>query len=353
MTKKNEGHQRAMKHVRARLGRELILKLHEENHIYDALAMALIWTALFTLMYLLGTLSIGWVWFCCFILQGFILQLLGFCSHDLFTHRQVGGPWIARLCSVVCLTPLAMPATAVKKTHLEHHRYFGVEGDSEEYKSDLDRRWVKLIFLTFPGILLVTSRKFSRQPTTKYAYMGKARYYDSEIVKKISFEQQIIIAFFVCLLGLAFIWPGYLLLGYFLPLLFAFPLASTLRTLLEHADIQPHNPFNKSTHYKTGPITRLLFFWDSGDCHTVHHFFPAIPFYRINAALKLMNPIFSEQGVIVHKSIAKIIYGWFIENRAHGTNWSKSTQLQRESAVSKKVGYCKNNLRKHENIKVE
>lgn len=244
----------------------------------------------------------------------------------------LGLPGCVAFCALLLLLCLLQ---RLKKTHLEHHRYFGVEGDSEEYKSDLDRRWVKLIFLCFPGILLVTSRKLSRQPTTKYAYMGKARYCDPEIVKKISFEQKIIFAFLVCLLGLAFIWPGYILLGYVLPLLFAFPLASTLRTLLEHADIHPDNPFNNSTHYKTGPITQLLFFGDSGDCHTVHHFFPAIPFYRINAALKLMNPIFSEQGVIVHKSIAKIIYGWFVENRAHGTNWSKFTQLQRETYLSR------------------
>jgi len=323
----NDGtHQEAMRYIHDRLGRELILKLHKENYIYDALAMLLIWMTLFVLIYLLGSLPIGWIWFCCFILQGFVLQLLGFCSHDLFTHRRVGGPLIARIGSILCLTPLLVSATAVMKTHLEHHRYFGTENDSEAYKRDLDRRWVKFFFLSLPGILLVTSRKLSRQSTGESAYMGKARYQDAEIVKKISSEQKIIIIFLVCLLGLAFVWPSYILSGYFMPLFFALPLASTLRTILEHADIQPNNPYNSSTNYKTGPVSRLLFFWDSGDCHIVHHFFPAIPFYRISDALQLMSPIFQEQGAIEQRSIAKILYGWFIENKTHGTNWLQSAQ---------------------------
>lgn len=332
MVQINRAHQEAVKHIRTQLGRETILKLHKENHVYDALAMVLIWAAFFTLIYLLGTLSIGWVWFLCFILQGFVMQLLGLCSHDLFTHRRVGGSLVTRVGSILCLTPLLLPASAVIKTHLDHHRYFGVEGDSEEYKRDLDRRWVKLFFLSFPGILLIINRKFSRQPTSEHAYMGTARHKDTKLIQKIVFEYKLTIFFLVCIFGFSFIWPDFILLGYVLPFFFAVPLASTFRTLLEHADIQPDNPYNSSTNYKTGPISRLLFFWDSGDCHIVHHFFPAIPFYNISEALRLMNPIFKEQGAIERKSMAKIFYGWFVDNRAHGTDWSQP--LQQEKTIS-------------------
>ena len=38
-----------------------------------------------------------------------------------------------------------------------------------------------------------------------------------------------------------------------------------------------------------------------------------------------MNPIFTAQSAIEHKLMAKILYGWFVDNRAHGTDWSQST----------------------------
>ncbi|MCP5245507.1 MAG: fatty acid desaturase [Burkholderiales bacterium] len=324
----NTAHQEATRYMHDRLGREAILRLHKENHFYDALALISIWATFFVLMYLLASLPFGWIWLGCFILQGFVLQMLGFCSHDLFTHRRVGGQLVSRIGGMLCLTPLLVSATAVTKTHLEHHRYFGTKKDSEAYKSDLDRRWVKLFFLCLPGILLVTSRKLSRQPTDEFAYMGSARYQDKETVNKVKFEQKVVIIFIVCVIGLAIIWPGYILLGYVLPLFLAMPLASTLRTVLEHADIQPENPFNTSTNFKTGFVSRLLFFWDSGDCHIVHHFFPSIPFYRIGSALELMSPIFKEKGAIEQKSLVKIIYKWFVENRVHGTNWQQPGQQE-------------------------
>ena len=317
----DKSHQEATRYIHDRLGRETILALHKENYVYDALALIVVWSLILSLIVLLGTLPFGLVWFCCFILQGFALQLLAFISHDLFNHRQVGGPLVTRIGSMLCLTPLLFSATAVIKTHHEHHRYFGTEDDSEAYKKDLDRRWVKLLFLSFPGILLVINRKLSRESTTDLAYMGKARHRDSETVRKIAFDQKIVMVFFAGMLVLGFFWPSFIFLGYFLPLLFATPLASTCRTILEHADIQPGNPYNSSTFYKTGFLSRLLFFWSSGDCHIVHHFFPTIPFYRMNDALKLMNPIFQEHGAIEQRSFITILYRWFIENKTHGTNW--------------------------------
>lgn len=315
-------HRDATKYIYDRLGRDVIEGLHKENRLYDALGLISIWSVFFGLMYLLGTLPFGWIWGGCFILQGFVLQILGFCSHDLFTHRKVGGPLVSRLGGIACMTPLLMSATAVTRTHLEHHRYFGTEKDSEAYKRDLDRRWVKLLFLSVPGMMLVTSRKLCRQAINEHAYMGTARYKDQDVINKIKTEHHIVIIFLISMIGFSFVWPSYILMGYFLPLLLVLPLASTSRTLLEHADVQDDNPFNSSTNYKTGLISRLLFFWDSGDCHIVHHFFPSIPFYRIGEALKLISPIFEEKGAIEQKSFAKILFRWFVENKAHGTNWN-------------------------------
>ena len=76
------------------------------------------------------------------------------------------------------------------------------------------------------------------------------------------------------------------LFGYILPLFVVLPVANALRTILEHAETNPQNLFHCATFYRTGLLTRFLFFWDAGDCHLVHHIFPNIPFYRMGKAVE-------------------------------------------------------------------
>ena len=91
--------------------------------------------------------------------------------------------------------------------------------------------------------------------------------------------------------------------------------------VLEHADADPDNPFNWSTWYRTGPVTRLLFFWDSGDCHVIHHIYPRLPFYNMSRAVRLMEPVMTAAGVVQRHSFLQMLKGWFIDNHPHRSQW--------------------------------
>ena len=88
--------------------------------------------------------------------------------------------------------------------------------------------------------------------------------------------------------------------------------------MLEHFDLDRANPLWIGTFYRTGPLTRLMFWWDAGDCHLVHHFYANIPFYRVGAALRLMRPLLARAGVLEQRSLPRLLAEWF-SGRAH---WS-------------------------------
>ena len=111
------------------------------------------------------------------------------------------------------------------------------------------------------------------------------------------------------------------MLGFLLPLLIIAPVASVLRLILEHAEINPQNVYHCATFYRTGVISRPLFFWDAGDCHIVHHIFPTIPFYRMGKAVELVRPILQRHGARERQSLAALLYGFFILNQPHRALW--------------------------------
>jgi fatty acid desaturase len=107
------------------------------------------------------------------------------------------------------------------------------------------------------------------------------------------------------------------------------PVLNSIRIILEHFDLEPGNPLWNGTFYKTGPLTRLMFLWDAGDCHLVHHFYASIPFYRMGQALRVMRPILISQGVYEHRSLIQLMQQWFIGARGH---WSVPLEAARQMA---------------------
>ena len=152
----------------------------------------------------------------------------------------------------------------------------------------------------------------------------KPEYTDAER-RRVRNETIYLVLWIVGVIAAAFIWPRPVLLGYVLPLTVVAPIASNLRVILEHADSDPADPINNATYYRTGWISGPLFFWDSGDCHLVHHLYPSIPFYRMRRACRVMRPVLLAAGAREHRSFLALLKGWFIDNRPHGTPWASAT----------------------------
>jgi fatty acid desaturase len=116
-----------------------------------------------------------------------------------------------------------------------------------------------------------------------------------------------------------------------LPYAVVTPVLNSIRIILEHFDLGSGNPLWNGTFYKTGPLTRVMFWWDAGDCHLVHHFYANIPFYRIGYALRVMRPILIRQGVYEHRSLTRLMHQWFAAARAH---WSIPPEAARQTMAA-------------------
>lgn len=305
--------------LHAALGADTIARLHAKNPWLDALALITV-PALFAInLHALATLDTGVIWLLLFVLQGFLLQLLGLVSHDLLVHRRVlgnTGSWLAAV--LLTLPRLSLP-TGYERAHLAHHRWIGSARDTETYKQHLTTRKRRLLFATILGVKLAQAGKLESEEGLKayHDVQGEGALYE----RRAAIERNALRLLLLTLPLLAWLAPAHVLLGWLLPTLVMGPLVNSLRVVLEHSDVDPANPWNWSTCYRTGFITRPLFFWDSGDCHLVHHIFPRLPWYRMGEAVDRMRPVLLAHGVVERTSIAALLRGWFVDVFPHRSRW--------------------------------
>jgi len=311
--------------IKKALGPRRIAELHRPVPALDWLAIIGLPTAFVALACALSRLPLGIPWLLCLVLQGFLIQALAYAVHDLFVHRAVGGKRVGYLIGVVFESSILIRRTWYALYHLDHHTLMNTDADPEEYKQDLDARWKKLLCLTLPGLFLLMGRRLRRHdaaaPPVPMGPLAAPR--DRALRRQLAFERVVVLGV-VAVVAVA-IYDGwrFVVFGYALPYVVVAPVASMLRLVLEHAESDPSNVFSCGTFYRTGLISGPLFFWDAGDCHVVHHVYPAIPFYRMREAVRVMRPIFLEQGARERRSLAGLLYGFFVRNERHRTVWAR------------------------------
>lgn len=307
------------KAIAREVGADAMRALHREDRRLDGLTVVVLWALIVLVGAALGVLPVGPLWTALFVLQGFALLGLGFCAHDLFIHRRVGGArWSLPLANL-CLFPLAITASDYAASHLDHHFYLGTDRDGESYKEDLDRRWVKLLLLVGPLVPLVLARLFRRRDQSVVLPAPPER--TPEQVRRARREGLQLLGFLLGVGVALCLWPRLVLCGYVLPALVTLPLASAVRLVLEHGESDPQNPYHAATCYQPGPLLGALFLWSVGDAHLIHHLFPHIPYYRLGEARRAMLPILLRAGVVQRRSLLWLLHGWFVHNRRHATVW--------------------------------
>lgn len=306
--------------IKKQLGGHVLKSLHTENWILDLIGVLMCLGSFTMFFILLSKLPFGIMWLLCFIAQGFALQGLGLLAHDAFVHRKIWGDRGSWIGSIIFFYPTFLRPTWYVILHTNHHAYLGTDKDTEAYKQNLDSTWKRLFFLTILGDRMTRLGKLSKDDARMPIISPRTR----KERRRLAVERVGLILFALCILTSSILWPIYMLPGYVLPLLIATPVASSLRTILEHADIDPTNEFHLGTYYRTGVITRILFVADSGDCHLVHHIFSHIPWYRMGKAIRLMRPILTEKGVIERQSLLQLLSGWFVRGFPHRSLWFRA-----------------------------
>jgi fatty acid desaturase len=313
---------KAKKELLAAFGEDAIQDLHETSPWLDGFTLAFHWSLFFALVLLLGTLPpLGPSWILCFVAQGFVVMAFGYVLHDFFVHRFVGGKTFSYWMGLFTGFVAYLLRTPYAETHYDHHLHTGTDPD-EAYKDDLDTRWKRLLFLTPVGYLLAFHRELESERAARFPAPEGTFRLDKEARRRARFERKFLLCCWGALLALAVLWPRFVLFGYVLPLFLVLPVANVLRTILEHGETNPGNLFHCATFYRTGPLTRFLFFWDAGDCHLVHHIFPNIPFYRMGKAVDLFRPFLVGRGVRERRSLLSLLHGYYIRNEPHRALWS-------------------------------
>lgn len=303
--------------VKKQLGGQVLKDLHRENWLVDVMGVLAYVGSVIALFVLLANLPFGLICCLCFIAQGFALQGLGLLAHDAFIHRKIWGDRGSWIGSIIFFFPVLLRPTWYIILHTNHHAFLGTDDDTEAYKQNLDAIWKRLFFLTIAGDRMTRLGKLSKGDA-KVPVISPRTYKEQ---RRLAVEQVGLILFILGIVVSSVLWPTYVLSGYVLPLLIATPVASSLRTILEHADVDPTNEFHLGTYYRTGLITRILFVADSGDCHLVHHIFSHIPWYRMGKATRVMRPILTEKGVIERQSLLQLLVGWFVRGFPHRSLW--------------------------------
>lgn len=95
------------------------------------------------------------------LVQGWLITICGLLAHDLFVHRRGKLSGLDYGFAVLLFLPLLTSISQYRVGHLRHHHSIGTELDTELYKTTLNTRFRRVIFLTAIGFRLAVFGKFS------------------------------------------------------------------------------------------------------------------------------------------------------------------------------------------------
>jgi fatty acid desaturase len=305
--------------LRAELGqavsRPILRQLHERSAARHLLVAARQYAILAACTWGLIRFPHPLIWVPLALVQGFTIFNFTVLLHEVvhravFARRRAAAErWLGFLYAV----PSGISATQFTWWHLDHHAELGsAEHDPKRHhlSPTINARWYKLLYAT-PALFPIYFRAARRESAS----------YPPEIRARIGVERSVSTAAHLIALGLlawlAGPWPA--LRAYVLPVFFVFPVAFTLNRLGQHYDIDPSDPARWTT------LVRGHWFWDfaflNSNYHLEHHYFPGVPFYRLPALQRALEP-FYERHRIPWRTYGVLIRGWIVDNHAPHTNWA-------------------------------
>ena len=246
-----------------------------------------------------------------FTVFNFTILLHEVVHHTVFERRR---PRAERILGLLYGIPSGISSSQFTRWHLDHHAELGSDEDDPKrhhLSPKVNRRWYKLLYCT-PALFPIYFRA-ARRESASYAL---------PLQRRIARERKVSTA--VHVLAIAAVWYFF---GFYaalrtniIPVFFVFPIAFTLNRLGQHYDIDPNDPA------KWGTLMRGHWFWDfaflNSNYHLEHHYFPGVPFYRLPELQRALVPFYARKGTR-WQTYGRLLYGWFIENRAPHTDWSR------------------------------
>jgi len=295
---------------------EVLKELHRKSparHFAVAARQLILFVAAFAAGWNVETL---WVRIPCAVVLGFIVFDGTVLLHEV-VHKDVfdgDRPRAYRLLGLLYALPSGISPTQFTRWHLDHHNELGSPTDDPKrahLSPKRNARWLKFLYAT-PALFPIYFRAARKETAT----------YPADVQRTIRRER---LAAIVLHLGAgAAIWAsgGFarFVWLYAVPVFVVFPPAFTLNRLGQHYDIVPGEPAKWSTRMARSRFWEIVYLWSN--YHLEHHYFPAVPFYRLRELNAALTPFFTAEGVRSH-TYRELLWNWFVKNRPPHADWEE------------------------------
>jgi fatty acid desaturase len=240
--------------------------------------------------------EVGW-WalafsvFLAFILTGF-LNAVHDCVHRAHLRSRLGN----RIAGAAWGTPIALNFTIYRHLHLIHHRFTGVDGDTEpplHFEKATD--YLHAVFGVSYWPALAKSIFAKSRGKLPDAVSGADRRRDALI------DNWLIVGWLACVVILTAFFPFALLVAYWLPLVLVVPMAMML-SIPEHYGLWGTPDVMRNTRTVRSNAFLRYFVWN-GNYHAEHHRYPAVAsvnLHRLHKALPEPHPVQAKSYVRFH-----------------------------------------------------
>jgi fatty acid desaturase len=248
--------------------------------------------------------------------------VLGFCVFDgtILLHEVVhkavfrsDRPRAYWILSLLYALPSGISPSQFTRWHLDHHAELGSAEDDPKrahLSPKRNSRWWKLLYAT-PALFPIYFRAARKETATYPAPLRRA----IGLERLAATGLHLGVAAAIGLLGgwerLLWLWA--------VPVFLVFPPAFTLNRLGQHYDVVPGEPAKWGTRMARSRFWDVAYLWSS--YHLEHHYFPAVPFYRLRELNAALTPFFEREGVR-ERRYRELLRDWFVRNRAPHSDWS-------------------------------
>ncbi len=292
-----------------------VLKALHRKEPWRHFAVALRQLVFLAAAFLLGwTVDSLWVRIPSALVIGFVVFDGTVLLHEVVHKAVFDGdrPRAYRLLGLLYALPSGISPTQFTRWHLDHHNELGSNADDPKrahLSPKKNVRWLKLLYAT-PALFPIYFRAARKETAT----------YPEDVQRTIRRERLAAIGLHLSAAAATWLLGGFarFLWLYAIPVFVVFPPAFTLNRLGQHYDIVPGQPAKWSTRMVRSPTWEFVYLWSN--YHLEHHYFPAVPFYRLPELNAALVPYFEKEGIRAH-TYRDLLRSWFVLNRTPHTDW--------------------------------
>jgi fatty acid desaturase len=288
--------------IPVKLTKRELVKLSQISGLRSAFHVVAEWTMIIAAIYLVQRHWHPLLYLAAIAFIGARQHALMILMHDgvhrrLHTNRKIND-WVSE---IVLAWPNLISARAYRRNHFAHHRYLNTPRDPDWARRQGDPTWV--FPKTWGEITKLLLRDVSGVNAPKLLALARGLMTtDTGVSKMFLFARY---SFYAAVVA-AMVWTGMtkvFLLYWVVPLFTWLIFIFRIRSIAEHSAIQGREPaYAQSRTTLLGVVERIFFAPKNVSYHLEHHFFPSVPFYRLQALheLLLTKPGFADSAHITN-----------------------------------------------------